>query len=140
LIGGMIGLSPTVKATPMSIAPNDTPQGKVALQFAQSLVARNFADAQAMLTPELRSLHSAKDLQTQFEGMISNWQGMPVTDVETINVLDEWPDGLRPTEGHRQADDMGWAYVSIGGDRFNEAVAVVVTDAGLIRSIEWGRP
>jgi hypothetical protein len=135
LIGGMIGLSPTVKATPMSIAPNDTPQGKVALQFAQSLVARNFADAQAMLTPELRSLHSAKDLQTQFEGMISNWQGMPVTEVETINVLDEWPD--------RQASDTGWAYVSIGGDRFNEAVAVVVTDVsgvGLIRSIEWGRP
>jgi hypothetical protein len=120
------------KATPMSIAPNDTPQGKVALQFAQSLVARNFADAQAMLTPELRSLHSAAALQTQFEGMISNWQGMPVTEVETINVLDEWPD--------RQANDIGWAYVSIGGDRFNEAVAVVVTDAGLIRSIEWGRP
>jgi hypothetical protein len=113
-------------------APNHTPQGKVALQFAQALVARNFRDAQAMLTPELRSLHSIEDLQTQFEGMISNWQGMPVTDVETINVLDEWPG--------RQAGDMGWAYVSIGGDRFNEAVAVVVTDAGLIRSIEWGRP
>ncbi len=128
----MIGLSPTVKATPMSIAPNDTPQGKVALQFAQALVARNFVTAQAMLTSELRSLHSAEALQTQFDGMISNWQGMPVTDVETINVLDEWPD--------RQAADIGWAYVSIGGDRFNEAVAVVVTDAGLIRSIEWGRP
>jgi hypothetical protein len=128
----MIGLSPTVKATPMLIAPNDTPQGKVALQFAQALVARNFVAAQAMLTSELRSRHSAEALQTQFEGMISNWQGMPVTDVETINVLDEWPD--------RQASDMGWAYVSIGGDRFNEAVAVVVTNAGLIRSIEWGRP
>jgi hypothetical protein len=128
----MIGLNPTVKATPMSILPNDTPQGKVALQFAQLLVARNFVEAQAMLTPELRSLHAADDLQQHFEGMISNWQGMPVTDVETINVLDEWPD--------RQADDMGWAYVSIGGDQFNEAVAVVVTAAGLIRSIEWGRP
>jgi hypothetical protein len=116
----------------MSILPNDTPQGKVALQFAQLLVARNFVEAQAMLTPELRSLHSADDLQQQFEGMISNWQGMPVTAVETINVLDEWPD--------QQADDMGWAYVSIGSDRFNEAVAVVVTSAGLIRSIEWGRP
>jgi hypothetical protein len=116
----------------MSILPNDTPQGKVALQFAQNLVARNFAEAQAMLMPELRSLHSAEDLQQQFEGMISNWQGMPVTAVETIEVLNEWPD--------RQTNDMGWAYVSIGGDRFNEAVAVVVTDAGLIRSIEWGRP
>jgi hypothetical protein len=128
----MIGLNPIVKATPMSIAPNHTPQGKIALQFAQLLVARNFVDAQAMLTPELRSRHSAADLQTQFDGMISNWQGMPVTDVEAMNVLDEWPD--------RQAADMGWAYVSIGCDRFNEAVAVVVTDAGLIRSIEWGRP
>jgi hypothetical protein len=128
----MLGLNPTIKATTMSIAPNDTPQGKVALQFAHGLVARNFVEAQAMLMPELRSMHSAEDLQRQFEGMISNWQGMPVTDVETINVLDEWPD--------RQVDDMGWAYVSIGGDRFNEAVAVVVTDAGLIRSIEWGRP
>jgi hypothetical protein len=57
------------------IAPNDTPQGKIALQFAEALVARNFVAAQAMLT-----------------------------------------------------------------HRFNEAVAVVVTDAGLIRSIEWGRP
>ncbi len=116
----------------MSIAPNETPQGKVALQFAQMLVARSFADAQMMLTPELRSRRSIEDLQTQFEGMISNWQGMPVMVVETINVLDEWPD--------RRAADIGWAYVSIGGDRFNEAVAVVVTDVGLIRSIEWGRP
>jgi hypothetical protein len=119
----------------MSIAPNDTPQGKVALQFAQALVARNFVEAQAMLTPELRSMHTAEDLQTHFEGMISNWQGMPVTDVETINVLDEWPD--------RRSADIGWAYVAIGGERFNEAVAVVVTDVagvGLIRSIEWGRP
>jgi hypothetical protein len=128
----MIGLNPIAQDPTMPIAPNDTPQGKIALQFAQALVARNFVAAQAMLTPELRSRHAAEDLQTHFDGMIRNWQGMPVTAVETMNVLDEWPD--------RQAADIGWAYVSIGSDRFNEAVAVVVTDAGLIRSIEWGRP
>ena len=39
--------------------------------------------------------------------------------------------------------DVGWVYVSIGGDGFGEAITVTVTqeqDEMKIRTLEWGRP
>ena len=47
----------------------------------------------------------------------------------------EWPT--------RQDPDIGWAYVAICGEGFNEAVSVIVSEEGgqaVIRNIEWGRP
>ncbi|HZW05589.1 MAG TPA: hypothetical protein VFF65_00585 [Phycisphaerales bacterium] len=47
----------------------------------------------------------------------------------------DWP--------HKQPGDIGWAYVSISGEHFNEAVTCVVAAVNghnLIRELEWGRP
>jgi hypothetical protein len=49
--------------------------------------------------------------------------------------LEEWPG--------KRSGDIGWAYVSIEGDDFVEAVSVVVSAVGdkhLIREVQWGRP
>ena len=49
--------------------------------------------------------------------------------------MTNWPD--------KRPGDVGWAYVSIVGDDFVEAVAVIIVEVGgelLIREIEWGRP
>jgi hypothetical protein len=49
--------------------------------------------------------------------------------------MEEWP-GKKPA-------DVGWAYVSVGGDVYSEAVTVVVTREGdllKIRTVEFGRP
>jgi hypothetical protein len=43
----------------------------------------------------------------------------------------------------KQPSDIGWAYVSIGGDVYSEAVTVVVTSEqgeAKIREVEFGRP
>jgi hypothetical protein len=43
----------------------------------------------------------------------------------------------------RESSDAGWAYVSVGGDVYSEAVTLVVTmeDGDLrIRTVEFGRP
>ena len=43
----------------------------------------------------------------------------------------------------RTPSEVGWAYVSVGGDVYSEAVTVVVTlegDALRVRTVEFGRP
>jgi hypothetical protein len=50
---------------------------------------------------------------------------------------------LREQVREARRGDIGWAYVSIEGDDFVEAVRVVVSALGgkpLIREVEWGRP
>jgi hypothetical protein len=49
--------------------------------------------------------------------------------------MTSWPD--------KQPADLGWAYVSIGGDVYSEAVTVVVTSeegTPRVRAVEFGRP
>jgi hypothetical protein len=43
----------------------------------------------------------------------------------------------------KEPSDVGWAYVSVGGDVYSEAVTVVVTlEEGelRVRTVEFGRP
>jgi len=43
----------------------------------------------------------------------------------------------------KQPADIGWAYVSIGGEVYSEAITVVVTSESgeaKIREVEFGRP
>jgi hypothetical protein len=43
----------------------------------------------------------------------------------------------------KEPSDVGWAYVSVGGDVYSEAVTVVVTlEEGELRgrTVEFGRP
>ena len=118
----------------MKLHDPDSTQAKVALTFARALVEGRYADAHAMLTPELAAEQTAGELGAVYEDMISIGDGPPEV-VEGVTTLDEWPD--------KEPGDIGWAYVAIYGDGFSEAVAVVVTEhegQPAIRYIEWGRP
>ena len=53
------------------------------------------------------------------------------------------PEGSLETWPGKQPGDLGWAYVSIEGHDFIEAVYVLVREtdgAPKIREIQWGRP
>lgn len=108
-----------------------TVHGKIAGEFAGILVAGDFEGAAAMLTPELRATESPESLSTAYDQMIA-YGGGPADEVQPVTSLVDWPD--------RRRGDLGWVHVAISGLGFSEAVAVVVTEAGQIRSIEWGRP
>lgn len=116
--------------------PNKTLVGKIALAFAQALVHRDFETAHALLSSGLRDEWTPRRLEEELTRMVAYGKGQP-DQVELISVDDmrEWQT--------RQDSDIGWAYVAIAGDDFNEAVSVVVSlegDHRVIRNIEWGRP
>ena len=74
------------------------------------------------------------ELKAAFDAMVpSDWGRIgPITVGETMTTWPGWQPG-----------DLGWAYVSIGGDVYSEAITVVVTaerGAARIRHVEFGRP
>ena len=112
--------------------PN-SPHAKLALQFAEALVGERFDDAHAMLTSRLREQMSPDDLRTHFQEMM--YSPGPIVVEGVMAAMQDWPD--------REPGDVGWAYVSIAGDGYGEAVTVIVMqeNAALkIRDIEWGSP
>ncbi len=118
----------------MSITAPKTPHGAVAFAFATALVSGEFEAAARLLAIELRAAWTPHTLQAAYETMTGYFQ-TPPTYINVEEVLTDWPD--------KQPQDIGWAYVSISGDRHSEAVAVTVSqeaDKYSIRSIEWGRP
>ena len=105
-----------------------------ALAFAQALAARDFGKAHGMMTAETRKLVSPEALRKEFERIIPKEFG-PVGPIEVGQTLAQWP-GKRPS-------DVGWAYVSLGGKVYSEAVIVVValeSGAPKIREAAFGRP
>ena len=98
----------------------------VAQQFAQHLVARDFAAAGAMLaTPT-----PPDELKQRYEAMVA-----PIGKIASTQVMEtmtDWPE--------KKSGDLGWAYVALVGETGSEAVTVVVTRDKKIRSVEWGRP
>ena len=112
------------------------PYEQTAVAFANALVKGEFTKAHQLLTPSLRNELSPDALRDELNAMIDYGDGPP-KDIyfSSEHSLDEWP--------AKEAGDVGWAYVGVTGDDFNEAVRVVVADVDgvlLIRSIEWGRP
>ena len=105
---------------------------KVALEFAQSLAARDYGKAHAMMCDARRKRVTVDQLRAAFEAIVPADPVGPVAIGETMTA---WPD--------KQPGDLGWAYVSIGGDVYSEAIVVVVTSengAARIREVEFGRP
>lgn len=105
-----------------------------ALAFVNALVARDYAAAYALTSASYRHANSQEAMQAAFERVVSaDWKTVgPVAVGETMTA---WPD--------KQPGDMGWTYVSIGGDMYSEAVTVVVTREGgelRVRSADFGRP
>src|SRR5687767_660438 len=107
---------------------------KVALDFTNALATRNYGAAYALTSSEYRDSTSVEAMQTAFEAIVpTDWKS--IGPVEVGETMEDWP-GRNPA-------DVGWAYVSVGGDAYSEAVTVVVTldeDALRVRTVEFGRP
>lgn len=105
-----------------------------AANFARALVSSDFTEAHALLSTQAQQRYSAAQLQQAYADMTSYGDGPGAVDGH-VEFMDDWP--------ARQSQDIGWAYVSITGAGFIEAVTVVVVDergAAKIREVEWGRP
>jgi len=99
-----------------------------------ALAARDYPNAYAMTAQDYRLRTTVEHLRIAFETIVPTDWG-PVGSVEIGHTMETWP-GKLPS-------DIGWAYVSIGGDVYSEAVTVVVTSENgeaRIREIEFGRP
>jgi hypothetical protein len=110
---------------------------EVAVAFATALVHGEFVEAHRLLATALRAEFSLASLQNAYYGMIHGYaDGEPYeVQYDDQNFTEEWP--------AKECGDIGWAYISICGEDFVEAVTVVVADvdgASLIRDVEWGRP
>lgn len=122
------------EALKVSLEPRDTPQGIVGIAFARALVAGEYDVAHSMPSAPLQAALPPAQLKEKLESMIE-YGGSPFDFVDVTTILDDWP--------AKKVADIGWAYVTIGGDVYSEAVTVVVTQEQTkhaIREIEWGRP
>ena len=87
-----------------------------------------------MTANEYRKRTTVEQLRTAFETIVpSDWG--PMGTIEVGHTMTTWPG--------KQLSDIGWAYVSIGGDVYSEAVTVIVMlehGEAKIREVEFGRP
>jgi hypothetical protein len=106
----------------------------VAFAFAKALASRDYRTAYAMTASEYQRRVTLDEMRAAFEAIVPvDWGAVGSIDVG--HTMDDWPG--------KQASDVGWAYVSIGGDAYSEAITVVVTaeDGSLkVRDVEFGRP
>jgi hypothetical protein len=109
---------------------------EVALQFTKALTERDYDRAYAMTSQDYQRRTSVKQLRTAFEAIVpTDWGAIgPVTVVRTMT---QWQSPAK------QPSDLGWVYVSIGGDVYSEAVIAIVTLENRqpkVREVEFGRP
>lgn len=115
-------------------ADHNSIHGKLAVSFAEHLILGRYNDARALLTPRLQEEWPASSLESEFLTM-TDYGNDPASRAELAMTMDTWPS--------RELGDIGWAYVSIVGEGFVEAVTVVVSHAlggPRVRELEWGRP
>ena len=107
---------------------------EVGLKFARALAGRDYSTAYAMTSSDYQRSTTLDEMRAAFEAIVPpEWPtGSPVA---VGQAMETWPT--------KQPSDVGWVYISIGGDVYSEAVTVVVTreaDTLRIRSVEVGRP
>jgi hypothetical protein len=122
------------KEEPNMSSGNISGYQQIALEFTKALAAREYPKAYAMTSQEYRKRTTAEQLRTAFENIVPIDWGQ-IGPIEVGQTMTSWP-GKRP-------EDVGWAYVSIGGDVYSEAITVVVTSESgesKIREVEFGRP
>lgn len=106
----------------------------VALDFGKALTERQYTKAYEMTSREYRKRTSVEQLQVSFENIVPGDWG-PMGPVEVGETMTTWPD--------KKPADLGWVYVSIGGNVYSEAVIVIVTSedgVSKVREVEFGRP
>jgi hypothetical protein len=122
------------KEEPKMSSGNTSDYQQVALEFAKSLAAREYPKAFAMTSQEYRKRNTVDQLQAGFEAIVpTDWGAMGP--IEVGQTMTNW--------SGKQPSDLAWAYVSIGGNVYSEAVTVVVTSESgqpKIRQVEFGRP
>jgi len=107
----------------------------VAQRFAEFLSEGQFEKAAELVASSLDL--SANDLKVEYEEM-TIYDDEPDPGPFEVMVMQCTPD-----MPNMEADDVAWAYVSISGTEFNEAVTVMISqdNGGLrITDLEWGRP
>jgi hypothetical protein len=109
---------------------------EVALQFTKALTQRDYHRAYAMTSHDYQRRTSVEQLRTAFEKIVpTDWGAIgPVTVVRTMTQWQSPP---------KQPSDLGWVYVSIGGDAYSEAVTAIITlenGQPKVREVEFGRP
>jgi len=106
----------------------------VGLRFAVALANRDYPTAYAMTSSDYQRSTTVDDMGAAFEAVVpTDWR--TVGPVEVGQTMETWP--------AKQPSDVGWVYISIGGDAYSEAVTVIVmreADTLKVRSVEFGRP
>jgi hypothetical protein len=107
---------------------------EVAFQFTKALTERDYDRAYLMVSQDYQRRISVERLRSAFEAIVpTDWGAIgPVTVVQTMT---QWP--------AKQPSDLGWVYVSIGGDVYSEAVIAIITlenGRPKVREVELGRP
>lgn len=105
-----------------------------AMQFAKFLAARKYADAYEKTSKDYRRRTSLEEMQEQFETIVPIDWG-PIDPIEIGETMNDWR-GKEPS-------DLGWVYVSLGGDVYSEAVTVIIAQENgslKVREVEFGRP
>lgn len=107
---------------------------KFALEFTKALAARDYNKAYAMTSKEYQKRIALNELKVNFETIIlSDWGD--IGPIEIGETMMNW--------SGKQTSDLGWVYISIGGDVYSEAITVIVTAEDKrpkIREVEFGRP
>lgn len=106
----------------------------LALAFATALTNRDYQAGYAMTSRDYQRRMPLEAMHAAYEAIVPEEFG-PATSLEVGLTLETWPD--------KQAADVGWVYVCVGGDVYSEGITVVVTteDGALkVRDVEFGRP
>lgn len=119
---------------PKASSGNTSDHRQIALVFVKSLAAREYPKAYAMTSQEYRRKHSVDQLRVGFETIVpTDWGALGP--IESGQTMETWPG--------KQPSDLGWVYVTIGGDVYSEGVTVVVASENgeaKVREVEFGRP
>ena len=77
---------------------------------------------------------NADQLKEEFEKIVPP-DGGDTGPIEIGTIWDDWPD--------KQPSDLGWVYVSIGGDVYSEGLTLVLMSENgnaRVREVQFGRP
>jgi len=117
-----------------NMSEKDSKYQQLALEFTTTLAERQYAKAYEMTSQEYRTHATVDKLKKDFETIVPNDFG-PIGPIKVGRTMTSWPG--------KQPSDIGWAYLSIGGDVYSEALVVIVTNENgnkKVREIEFGRP
>ncbi len=107
---------------------------ETALAFTKALAARDYPAAYALTGREYQNGTSLQAMQEAFERVVPrDWK--TVGPVQVGETMSDWPG--------KTSVEVGWVYLTIGGDAYSEGVTVTVgraVDGLRVRTVTFGRP